>query len=65
MACCTLTALGWGVHPDVARNIHTVREGEEVLAHIRDFWRMACDECRRLDLLPVAREVELEVKCLR
>jgi hypothetical protein len=59
-ACCELIALGWRVRPDVAQLLSTPEECDETLAELRDLWRMACDECRQENLLPVAREVELE-----
>ena len=62
MACCELTALGWGVHPAVAKTLNSEQDGHDVLAHLRDFWRMACPDCRQTDLLPVVREVELAIE---
>lgn len=58
MACCELTALGLGVHRDVARSVTDLGDAVAVMAHLRDYWTRACPTCRRDDLLPVVRSVE-------
>jgi hypothetical protein len=61
--CCEFA--GWGVRPDVGDSVVSVEDGEGVLSDLRDLWTLACAECRQIDLLPIAREVELKIAGLR
>jgi hypothetical protein len=57
-ACCELTALGLGVHPDVAASITGLGDAVQVMNHLRDYWARACPACRQRDLLPTASAVQ-------
>lgn len=62
--CCQLARRGWLIDPYAGMTVETVEEGEDFLVHLREFWPLACAECRA-DLAMAAEDAALQIKVLR